>query len=223
MASANHHEIMNVTTVIKTLVLPKGELPFQGRNGDIGFDACVRAIVSPKMDSQIPYMRQTLWNFQDSPSEKIANNAQNVDGKWEYMLQPNEGICLGLGVVFGGNSMDWYAELAPRSSISLLRLGIKNYLEGVPIDPNFRSEPVLFIANHSALPFGIFHGIKLTQFKFFCACCRGQGFLRPILLPVCSFEELGQTNRGHACHGSSDLLRQKEFDLGDPYLNLSIR
>ena len=56
---------MNV--IINTLVLPGGELPTQGRSGDVGFDACVRAIVSPDMDKKKPYLRQTLWNFYDDP------------------------------------------------------------------------------------------------------------------------------------------------------------
>lgn len=201
--------------IIKVLVIPGGSMPARGRSGDVGYDLSVRALIRKNMDKDIPYMHETIWDFACSPPPTLLSKAKArfENGQWKYFLGNGESVLLGLGVVLGRETPDWFAETKPRSHIALKK-GQINHLDDVPIDPNFRGEIGAFITNHGLDPIEIHRGWSPCQLEFFCKCCSGRGFIRPILEQVFSFEDLGETNRQFAWNGSSDSgLYQCELDL----------
>jgi|GEM_PF-2628181 len=209
--------------VIKVLVLPGGTRPALGRLTDVGFDIHIRAIVGTGEDLAIPYMRETVWNLVDPPPPALRLQTQHKDGKWVYMLNPDESIRLGFGLVFGGGSQDWYAETALRTSSSTKKLELQDHMEGVPFDPNYRGEGHLFLTNKGNIPIEVYRGWAPAQLKFFCKCCEGKSFLRPVFEEVFSFADLKKTDRGCKWNGSSTYARPFQLELDLPLIQPLIR
>ncbi len=200
---------------IKVFVLPGGFMPTGGEDGNVGYDVRIRGIIGKEMDPEHPYMHETLWNFQETPKTPhlFQSFYDRSVGSWRYNWRNSESILLGAGFVLGGESTDWYAEIAPRSSSALRKVAVSHF-DGVPIDSNFRSEPVVYLTHSQLDPIEIYHGWSPVQLKFFCKCCCPKAFLRPRLVRVDSIEELGQTTRGNKWNGSSDrLFQQTELPL----------
>lgn len=189
--------------IIKVLVLPGGQLPVRGRLHDAGCDAFIRAIVTREDDKDVTGMKHTIWNFQGPPPAWMAKDTVCEHGVWKYILRHNmEPVFFGLGVIFGGQTTDWVVQTSRRSSAAFRRLRLHDYLEEVLIDPNFRGESMMYLANDNpAKPLEITRGSSFTQFKFDCS---GRGFARPILEEVKTYVELGYTGeRGLKCNDSS--------------------
>lgn len=199
--------------VIKVLVLPGGNLPVQGKTGDIGWDFSVRAIVDEILDPATG-ARKTLWDLTGPPSKDMRHFGWHEKSRWSYVLHPTRSVKVGVGVVFGGDSLDWYAEMAPRGNAGLKRFDvIHNHMDRIPIDPNFRGEPIALLTNNGDTPLKVEHGWKVGQLKFFCKCCQGGGFLTPTFQLVNTYQELGQTTRGIKCHGSSGIQSDLQLQL----------
>ena len=92
---------------------------------------------------------------------------------------------------------NWTCRVELRTNVAFL--GINNFLSGLPIDSDFRAEPLggVELSPHSLSPFCIRPGQSLFQLIF-----RGPGGRRfPNLVQVSSMSELSETTRGSNCHG----------------------
>lgn len=56
--------------MVRIHLLPGGKMPERKTGGAIGFDASIRAVVSPsEMDLTNPILRKTLFDFNDVPKD----------------------------------------------------------------------------------------------------------------------------------------------------------
>ncbi len=194
------------------LVLPGGFPLDDGRDGDVGYDIQIRAIVSTERDPNIPYMLQTIWDLQSEPPESLRQNVCRKDNRWIYLLHPNGIIHLGVGLVLGGDSFDWCAHT--RSGKALEQLSVKNYMDDVIWDPNFRGEGLVFLKNESSIPVEVFHGWKPASFVFRPKYSPEGCWARPEFLRVYNYDELGKTERMTQWKSSSDKPRPVQTELG---------
>ena len=187
---------------IPVFVLPGGKMPETHHNGeDVGYDLFTRALVSLKMDSLTPAMRQTLCDFFWCKSPLIPEMFFCRKGWYgKYKLDPisrsAHPIILGFGVVLG-LPYDWYAEIWPRTSMAGICLELSH--KGIPIDPGFRGEFVTGIRNNGSEPFFLERHQRIAQLRFHGP----NGDFRPALVQVKRFNDLPPSNRGLASHGST--------------------
>ncbi len=201
----------STTPTIKTFVFPGGSLPVQGRpSEDAGYDVFTRAIVHQDGTDK-DGARRTIWDLTGPPDKGLNLPATTVElngiQQWAYRLDRHQSIRIGIGVAFGMEN-NWYAALVPRSSaagklLHVLPSDTVNWYGHVPIDPGFHGEPTALITNYGAAPILITKDWRPAQLVFYCECCKGQGFVRPVLQPVDSLTALGKSSRGTASHGSS--------------------
>ncbi len=179
-------------------ILPGGTMPFRalplGAENHIpscavGYDILTRAIVELEMDPENPLMRKTIYDFEDTPQSPQFQHINVLDKK--FILYPGEIAYLGTGVVIEmpDNVAGW---VKPRGSTIIKGLAILN--SDVPIDPDFRGEPIIVIRNEQSVKaIDISNHERLAQFVF-------TPVVLPILREVPIFEE---TLRGNGSHGST--------------------
>jgi hypothetical protein len=206
--------------LVKYFVLPGGFPPVLGmRSGDVAYDIRLRAIVSTREDPKFPYMRETLWDLKNDPPPDFQKDAL-WKGRWIYRLQPKQKVRLGVGLVLGGDSHNWYASTLRRTGAILKEIEFEkeadqpkevlpphaiHRTEDSIWDPNYRGEGMVFLKNDSEdQAIEITHGWDPVQLIFRCNCCAPSGFLRPELQQVSTHGELGGSARGTQWNNSSN-------------------
>lgn len=174
-------------TAIPTVILPGGKIPTQGKPEDVGYDVFTRAILQPNGKNP----PTDLWNFKEPVPESIRSKVRtDSEGRLVYVLEPKEPpILIGLGFKFLSDATNWYCYLHPRSSTAMLQVEVKNWMEGVPVDPSFKGEPKALIENQGTVPLEIFQGRRLAQIVFHHEGLNG-GFFRPVLFEALDPAEL---------------------------------
>ena len=146
----------------------------------VGYDVFTRAIVDYEMCKDDPQMRRAFCDF----------GITDLNHPREFRLGPGETACLGIGVVI--EIPDGFAGwIKPRGSTIKNKIAVLD--SDVPIDPDFRGEPIATIRNDGNLPFFINRHDRIVQIVFTPVAL-------PILRPVPS---LGETARGNGSHGST--------------------
>ncbi|HEY4514734.1 MAG TPA: hypothetical protein VJJ22_01080 [Candidatus Paceibacterota bacterium] len=190
--------------IFNVRILTSGRLPVRKSSGAVGYDVAVRAVVCPSLafDLQDPAMRKTIFDFSlpnsDHPHRGMIEplSGRGVGGRdeWVWRLDPGKHVFVGLGVII---ELDpgWQCYTVPRGSTPN-----RHYLQvldvHVPIDPDFRGEPVAHLINRGDRPYSLRHGVSLVQFVF-------QPVFRPMLRVVGQGEELSNTQRGTNSFGST--------------------
>ncbi|MEK7507761.1 MAG: hypothetical protein AAB602_01595 [Patescibacteria group bacterium] len=172
------HSSRQQPTTFRVQILPGGKLPQRAGTEPghaVGYDVFTRDIVVYNMSTDDPRMRQVEFDLE--PPEV-------------FRLGPGGVACLGTGVVieiphgFAG----W---IKPRGST--VKNGVAVLNQDVPIDPDFRGEPIAVIRNEGRAPFDIRRHQRIVQIVF-----------TPVALPI--LEEvllLDKTTRGNGSHGST--------------------
>lgn len=189
-------------------VLPGGKMPERKTDGAVGYDAFVRAIVSPSfMDPVRPRLRLTIHDF-ERPDEatdffkitarrmSMENPQLSFGGGWVYRLRPGRTVCVGLGFVtrMPGRMFYW---VAPRSGLASNHGITVANAPGV-VDPDYRGEACAILMNNSDRPFFIHHAMRIAQVIF-------QEAILPEFVNVRTHDELLDTRRGTNGLGSTGL------------------
>lgn len=182
-------------------VLPGGKMPTRQTDGAVGYDACIRAVVSAhRMDSKNPILRETLFDFNSLPDDpEVAKHIfcpeDRLGEELVYRLLPGESVLVGVGFVIGmpPEMVEW---VTPRSGLaSKQRIVVRN-APGT-VDPDYRGEAGVLVLNESDKPFDLFYGMRIAQALF-------QWSIFPFFIPV-GYGDLPPTRRGAGGFGSTGL------------------
>lgn len=183
-----------MTPEIKMFVVPGGREPERKTGGAVGYDAYIRAIILPdEMDNKLPYLRKTLFDFQNTWDESITKHVYPVEGTWIYRLKPGQRVFVGLGVIIDMDFPLFYLVI-PRSGLEI-RLGI-TLANHAPIDSDYRGEAGALIENLGNESFDLEYGMKIAQIVFH------SGVIPNVEL-VSNYKNLSTTERGTKGYGST--------------------
>ncbi|MFA6295210.1 MAG: hypothetical protein WC666_02175 [Candidatus Paceibacterota bacterium] len=200
---------------VKYFVIPGGSPPFRGSANATGYDVHVRAVVSTEFDPTEIYKRKIIYDLRSEPNnEEIKKLVIFQDGQYKYLLQPGESVNIGLGLVFGMKP-GCSAVIMRRSSTGLADIAfadlfsnepetpktIIEMLGGIPIDSDFRGEPISRLHNLGKVFYPIWHGKRIVQIVFL----NKKGIFHPRFERVEKISDLGFTKRKNHCHGSTGL------------------
>lgn len=189
---------------VKIHVLPGGILPERKSKGAIGYDVCIRAIVSPyEMDLINPKLRKTLFDFMTMPEDPVV--APHIvmgfreaakEEEYMYRMAAGESVLVGLGftteMVF-----PMFYWMAPRSGLAS-RYGITVTNAPGTVDPDYRGEAGVLVLNRNTTTFDLHHGMRIAQIIF-------QWAVIPEFVLVEKNEDLIETSRGSGGFGSTGL------------------
>ncbi len=189
---------------VRFFVLPGGKLPERQTAGAIGFDAYLRAIVSPfGMDPTNPNLRKSLFDFRAKPADsndpeeqKAANCVFEKDGELVYRLAPGDAALVGIGFITEMQFPLFY-WLAPRSGLAA-KYGITLTNAPGTVDPDYRGEAGALVYNRSDRPFDLRHNFRIAQLIF-------QWAVIPSVEEVGAYEDLEASKRGAGGFGSTGL------------------
>ena len=181
-------------------------------DGAIGYDAYLRAIVSPnEMDPANKVLRKALFDFKTLPEISFLERVRGLlgfkrkhlnplhvrkrkDGTLIYHLMPGESV---LGAVGFITEMEfpYYYWLSPRSGLaSRSRVTLGN-APGT-VDPDYRGEAGVIIVNEGTEPFELELELRIAQVIF-------EKAIIPEEEVVESYEDLSGTKRGSGGFGST--------------------
>jgi deoxyuridine 5'-triphosphate nucleotidohydrolase len=192
-------EGMHMQPDLKIHVLPGGKLPARQTDGAVGYDVCIRALVSPhEMDPDTPHLRKTLFDFQTFTYDPQTNRQvwRDDSGRLAYRMEPQESVLVGVGFLTEMPFPMFYSIL-PRSGLtSKMDIDVRNL--SIPIDPDYRGEAGALVYNRGAKPFDLYHGMRIGQIVFLNA-------LIPAFTEVATPQDLNESRRGVNSHGSTGL------------------
>jgi dUTP pyrophosphatase len=189
---------------VKFFTLPGGKLPKQESEGAIGYDVCLRAVVSPfGMDQTNSNFRKSLFDFSGKPAPSedpeemhAAAHVFFEEGEWVYRLGPRESALVGIGFA---TEMPYplFYWVAPRSGLaSKHRITVTN-APGT-VDPDYRGEAGVLVLNIGDRHFDLKHNMRIAQIIF-------QWALIPTFASVSSYTDLTPSKRGAGGFGSTGL------------------
>lgn len=188
---------------IEIYILPGGKMPERKSDGAIGYDAYLRAILSPsEIDLKNPQLRKILFDFKTQPRDpEVARHIFEVhgeNGKKElvYRMSPHESVLGGLGF-FTAMPFPLFYWMAPRSGLAS-RYGITVTNAPGTVDPDYRGEAGALIYNRNDKPFDLRHGFRIAQIVF-------QWAIIPRIKIVASPKKLASTTRGAGGFGSTGI------------------
>ena len=184
---------------VEIYIIPGCRMPERQLKRDdnpVGFDVYTRAIVSLQMDEANPLMRHTLFDFKNEPRDLPLYDVECFPNMGKFRLAPHHQITLGCGFVLIMNE-NLCAYIEPRGSTA--GRGLIAPWASVPIDPQFRGEPVFSIYNPNPDFVWFDRHERLMQLVF-----------RPVVIPrlavITDTEKLFPTKRGNLSNGSSGKL-----------------
>jgi dUTP pyrophosphatase len=184
-------------------ILPGCVAPVRKTDGAIGYDASIRALVSPlEMDPHKPYLRKTLFDFRHKPlDERMAGRVRmerNKGGSSElvYQLLPGEYVTAGLGFIVAMPFPLFY-WMAPRSGLAS-KWGITITNAPGTVDPDYRGEAGAIVRNTSNEIFLLKHNMRIIQRIF-------QYAIIPEFAGVKRYRDLPPTVRGAGGFGSTGI------------------
>ncbi len=184
-------------------LLPGGKMPERKTEGAVGFDAAIRAVVSPtEMNSTNPILRKTLFDFLEVPKDNPYTERHIVivpgqsGNQLAYQMDPGESVLVGIGFI---TEMEWpmFYWVAPRSGLAA-KWGITVTNSPGTVDPDYRGEAGVLVHNRNPHPFLLHKDMRIAQVIF-------QMAIIPSLVTVESYEELSITNRGTGGFGSTGI------------------
>ena len=188
-------------------VIPGGKRLERKTAGAVGFDAFIRAIVSPtEKDPENHVFRRTLFDFENMPTagrtELQVNPVPREGGlqngtELAYDMEPGESVLVGIGFVTAMPFPIFY-WVAPRSGLASVHKVTVANAPGT-VDPDYRGEAGVVVLNGSPHRFRLRHGMRIAQIVF-------QEALIPAFVPVAHHAELGATIRGTGGFGSTGLM-----------------
>lgn len=184
---------------VEIFVLPGGKMPERKSAEAVGYDVCIRAVVSPdEMDERNPYLRKTLYDFSNEVRvrEVIGKTFKDNNDEWVYEMKPHESVLVGIGFITAMEKRMFY-WVAPRSGLAS-RQGITVTNAPGTVDPDYRGEAGVLVYNRNDAPFRLKKGMRIAQIIF-------QEALIPELEEKKSYEELAPTERGAGGFGSTGL------------------
>lgn len=184
-------------------VFPGGRMPERATDGAVGFDAFLRAVVSPfEMDPDNKVLRKSLFNFKNIPKDNplIESHVTIYPGdngkELAYRLDPGESILVGIGCTIEMNFPNFY-WVAPRSGLaSKWKITVTN-APGT-VDPDYRGEAGVLVLNINTQPILVTKNMKIAQLIF-------QRAIIPALVQIENYEELTTTKRGVGGFGSTGI------------------
>jgi len=194
---------MDTKSKVRIHLLPGGRMPERKTAGAIGFDAAVRAVVSPmEMDPVNPILRKTLFDFVEVPKDNpyterhVAIVPGQSGNQLAYQMDPGESVLVGIGFI---TEMEWpmFYWVAPRSGLAA-KWGITVTNAPGTVDPDYRGEAGVLVFNRNPHPFLIHKDMRIAQIIF-------QMAIIPSIETVESFEDLSQTLRGTGGFGSTGI------------------
>jgi len=189
---------------VKIHVLAGGKLPQRQSDGAIGYDAHIRAIVSPaEKDSQNPVLRKTLFDFFNIPVDPVmasrvvmVQKEDNSGTELVYKLNPGESVLVGIGFVTEMPFPMFY-WVAPRSGLAS-KWGITVTNAPGTVDPDYRGEAGVVVCNRSDKVFFLRHDMRIAQIIF-------QSALIPDFQIIENYGDLTESRRGADGFGSTGL------------------
>lgn len=183
---------------VEIFVLPGGRLPQRMSEGAIGYDAYIRAVVSPFEMEEGGVLRKTLFDFLKLPEDpRVLAHVQTLPcDELVYRLGPGESVLVGIGfaTAMPQGMLYW---VAPRSGLaSKYRITLAN-APGT-VDPDYRGEAGVIVVNEGSEPFVLRQGMRIAQVIF-------QWAILPKLMLVASHQDLDATIRGAGGFGSTGL------------------
>lgn len=192
---------------VKIHLLPRGIMPERKSEGAIGYDVCIRAIVSPdEMDLVNPDLRKTLFDFETIPNNlslqrHIVELPRENGGSKEfaYQLNPGESVLAGIGFLTA-MSFPMFYWVVPRSGLAS-KHGIQVTNAPGIVDPDYRGEAGVLVHNRpeNKKPFFLRYGMRIAQIVF-------QYAVIPEFTSVKISGDLPETLRGTGGFGSTGLL-----------------
>ena len=192
----------NLTPDVFLHVLPGCIKPERKSKGAIGYDAGIRAIVSPfDVDEEKPYLRKTLFDFENTPDNlEIAGRVEIIkeNGSKElvYNLLPGESVTAGLGFITAMPFPLFYLMVDRSSWASKHQLKVMN-APGA-IDPDYRGEAGAVIKNWGDKIFKLKHNMRIVQ-------CIFQYAIIPFFVDTPEYKNLPKTVRGAGGFGSTGI------------------
>ena len=191
----------------KVHILPGGKMPVRATDGAVGFDAFLRAVVSPhEMDPNNKILRKSLFNFKDIPKDNpfeerhvvlAPTENQGTNGnELVYLMEPGQSVLVGIGLVVE-MEFPYFHWVAPRSGLAA-KWGITVTNAPGTVDPDYRGEAGVLVLNNNRQPFQLKKDMKIAQAVF-------QRAVIPKLIEVASYKELSQTVRGTGGFGSTGI------------------
>lgn len=189
--------------MVKIYLLPGGKMPERKTKGAVGFDAAIRAVVSPtEIDSSNPILRKTLFDFIEVPKDNPYTERHVVivpgqlGNQLAYQMDPEESVLVGIGFI---TEMEWpmFYWVAPRSGLAA-KWGITVTNAPGTVDPDYRGEAGVLVYNRNPHPFLLHKDMRIAQVIF-------QEAAIPALVVVESYEELSNTARGTSGFGSTGI------------------
>jgi len=191
------------SNLVRIHLLPGGKMPERKTAGAIGFDAAIRAVVSPtEMDSTNPILRKTLFDFAEVPKDNpyVERHVVIVPGQsgnqLAYQMDPEESVLVGIGFI---TEMEWpmFYWIAPRSGLAA-KWGITVTNAPGTVDSDYRGEAGVLVYNRNPHPFLLHKDMRIAQVIF-------QRAIIPSIESVESCEELSSTARGTGGFGSTGI------------------
>ena len=191
------------SNLVRIHLLPGGKMPERKTAGAIGFDAAIRAVVSPtEMDSTNPILRKTLFDFAEVPKDNpyVERHVVIVPGQsgnqLAYQMDPEESVLVGIGFI---TEMEWpmFYWIAPRSGLAA-KWGITVTNAPGTVDSDYRGEAGVLVYNRNPHPFLLHKDMRIAQVIF-------QEAIIPNLVVVESYEGLSNTARGTGGFGSTGI------------------
>lgn len=178
-------------------------MPERKTVGAVGFDASIRAVVSPtEMDATNPILRKTLFDFVEVPKDNpyIERHITIVPGQsgnqLAYQMDPNESVLVGIGFLTEMKFPMFY-WIAPRSGLAA-KWGITVTNAPGTVDPDYRGEAGVLVYNRNPHPFLLYKDMRIAQIIF-------QEAIIPTIEQVKTFKELAQSVRGTGGFGSTGI------------------
>lgn len=156
---------------VKILVLPGGIKPERQSDGAIGYDVCLRALVSPTEMEPDGVLRRCRFDFSKWPKDpnlqakvKSATDDPTSAFPLGFALEPGEDVLGGIGFCTE-MPPGWFFWVLPRSGLSS-KYGIVVSNAPGTVDPDYRGEAGVIIHNRSKQPFLLTHGMRIAQIAF---------------------------------------------------------
>lgn len=183
---------------VDVFILEGGHLPKRMTPGAIGYDAFLRAIVSPKeMDTQKTHLRKTLFDFKNQAEDEYTKSHVVEDGgELIYRMSPHESVLGGIGFI---TAMDFpmFFWVAPRSGLAS-KWGVTVTNAPGTVDPDYRGEAGVLIYNRNNHPFDLKKNMRIAQIIF-------QVALIPDLIELDDYYKLPDTKRGAGGFGHTGM------------------
>lgn len=189
---------------VKIHVLHGGILPERKSKGAIGYDVCIRAIVSPyEMDPVNQKLRKTLFDFRTMPEDPVIAShvvirfrEDSKNEEYMYQMTAGESVLVGLGFTTEMLFPMFY-WMAPRSGLAS-KYGITVTNAPGTVDPDYRGEAGVLVLNRNTTTFDLYHGMRIAQIIF-------QWAIIPEFVRVEKSDDLIETSRGAGGFGSTGL------------------